>query len=132
MLFRSGRNTAAIVTLDLIETGGTTQVRERIQKELGIPVSHIIICTSHDHSTLSSLMLLTSTPGTLSEIQRVSSHGKSPWSFAIDPTGRWMLVTNESSDSVTEFGVDPATGNLHATSESLAIPKPLTVTFYPD
>jgi 6-phosphogluconolactonase len=69
--------------------------------------------------------------GTLKEIQRVSSQGKMPWSFGIDPTGRWMLVTNEASSSVTVFSVDRATGKLSATGESLSIPKPVTVAFYP-
>jgi 6-phosphogluconolactonase len=68
--------------------------------------------------------------GTLTEIQRISSQGKTPWSFGIDRTGHWMLVTNEASNSVTVFGIDPDTGQLNATNESLSIPKPVTVTFY--
>lgn len=68
--------------------------------------------------------------GTLQEMQRVASQGKTPWSFAIDPTGRWMLVTNEASNSVNVLAVDPVSGKLSATQESLRIPKPLTVTFY--
>jgi 6-phosphogluconolactonase len=68
--------------------------------------------------------------GTLQEIQRLAAQGKTPWSFGIDPTGRWMLVTNEASNSVTVFRVDTSTGKLAATSESLSIPKPVTVAFY--
>ena len=68
--------------------------------------------------------------GTLKEIQRIASHGKTPWSFGIDPTGHWMLVTNEASDSVAVLNIDPATGKLSATNESMSLPKPVTVTFY--
>lgn len=68
--------------------------------------------------------------GTLKEIQRVASQGKTPWSFGIDRTGHWMLVTNEGFSSVTEFSIDSTTGKLNATPESLSIPKPVTVTFY--
>ena len=68
--------------------------------------------------------------GTLKEVQRIASQGKMPWSFGIDPTARWMLVTNEASNSVTVFSVDAKTGRLSATGESLAIPKPVTVAFY--
>jgi 6-phosphogluconolactonase len=68
--------------------------------------------------------------GTLKEIQRISSQGKTPWSFGMDPTGHWMLVTNEVSNSVTVFSIDPATGMLSATNESLSIPNPVTVAFY--
>jgi len=67
--------------------------------------------------------------GTLTEIQRVASQGKTPWSFGIDPTGRWMLVTNEASSAVAEFKIDRATGKLSATGESLSVPKPVTVAF---
>jgi 6-phosphogluconolactonase len=68
--------------------------------------------------------------GSLREMQRISANGKSPWSLAIDPTGRWMVVTNEASNSVSLLGVDPATGLLRATGESVSIPKPVTVAFY--
>jgi neutral ceramidase len=50
MIIDNGRNAAALVTLDLIESGDTMKVRERIAKELGIPVNHIVITASHDHS----------------------------------------------------------------------------------
>jgi hypothetical protein len=50
LIIDNGSNTVALVALDLIETDDTLQVRERIQKELGIPVNHIIITASHSHS----------------------------------------------------------------------------------
>ena len=50
LLLDNGRNSAAIVALDLIETGDTTELRQRISKELGIAAGHILITASHDHS----------------------------------------------------------------------------------
>jgi neutral ceramidase len=50
LLLESGRDIAAIVTLDLIEAGDTSEVRQRIAKELGIPFDHIMISATHDHS----------------------------------------------------------------------------------
>jgi 6-phosphogluconolactonase len=67
--------------------------------------------------------------GTLKEIQRLSSQGNSPWSFGIDPTGRWLLVTNVDSSSVAVFSIDRASGRLSATGETLAVPQALAVTF---
>jgi len=67
--------------------------------------------------------------GMLQEIQRISANGKAPCSFAIDRSGRWMLVANEASNSVNLLGVDPGTGMLRSTNETLAIPKPVTVAF---
>jgi 6-phosphogluconolactonase len=70
--------------------------------------------------------------GTLTEIQRISSQGETPRSYGFDPTGKWMLVTNEGSNSVDVFSVDSETGKLKATGESLSVPKPQTVVFFAD
>jgi 6-phosphogluconolactonase len=68
--------------------------------------------------------------GTLTEIQRIASGGRLPWSFGIDPSGHWMLITNEGSNSVVVLKVDPSTGRLSVTGESATVPKPVTVAFY--
>jgi 6-phosphogluconolactonase len=68
--------------------------------------------------------------GTMREIQRISAGGKTPWSFGLDLTGRWMLITNEASNSVVELKVDPATGKLSPTDQTVTIPKPVNVTFF--
>jgi neutral ceramidase len=68
LVLDNGVNTAAIVALDLVETGDTTPVRQRIQREIGIPVDHIFITASHDHSAPRAGSV---TPGGL-------AHGASP------------------------------------------------------
>src|SRR5580658_5343483 len=72
LLLENGKNSAAIVALDLIETGDTSEVRRRIAKELGIPADHIMIAASHDHS---APRLGDVTPGAL-------AHGGGPESAA--------------------------------------------------
>jgi 6-phosphogluconolactonase len=67
--------------------------------------------------------------GALKEIHRLEVNGKAPWSIGIDPSGRWMLVTNEASNTVIVLGVDRRTGRLSATEESVSIPKPVSLTF---
>ena len=67
--------------------------------------------------------------GALKEIQRISSGGRSPRSFAIDPSGRWMLVGNELTNTVKVFGIDAKTGKLAATEQSIPIPAPAAFTF---
>ena len=68
--------------------------------------------------------------GALSEIQRISPPGKIPWSFGIDPTGRWMLVTDQGSNSVDVLAIDSTTGKLSTTGQSVSIPNPVAVAFY--
>jgi 6-phosphogluconolactonase len=67
--------------------------------------------------------------GAFKEEQRLADPGKTPWSFALDPSGRWMLVANQGSDQVSVLKVDPRTGALTATPESLAAPKPVVLAF---
>ena len=50
LVLDNGSVNAAIVALDLVEMGDTTVLRQRIEKETGIPATHIIIHASHDHN----------------------------------------------------------------------------------
>jgi 6-phosphogluconolactonase len=67
--------------------------------------------------------------GELSLVQRVSSGGELPWSFAIHPSGKWMLITHQRSNRVNVFGIDPASGRLSDTGQSVDSPAPVSVTF---
>lgn len=70
--------------------------------------------------------------GKLTEIQRIASQGKSPRTFGIDPTGRWLLVAHDVSNSVNVFGIDKKTGKLSATGEAVTIPAAAMLVFYPN
>ena len=72
LVLDNGVNTAALVTLDIVETGDTMPLRQRIQSELGIPADHIIITSSHDHS---APRLGTVTPGGLAHGSERSDGG---------------------------------------------------------
>lgn len=45
-----GRSRAAVVALDLVEVGDTTQVRRRIEEEVGIPAHRVMLAPSHAHN----------------------------------------------------------------------------------
>jgi neutral ceramidase len=44
------RHRAAIVSVDLIEVGDMTPLRQRIEREVGVPFNAIMITATHDHS----------------------------------------------------------------------------------
>ena len=67
--------------------------------------------------------------GTLKEIQRQSVGGKSPRGFALDPSGQWLLATNDGTDTVSVLAVDPATGRLAPTALTLAVPGTVSIVF---
>ena len=50
---------------------------------------------------------------------------------AAKPAGRWMLVANEASDTVTVFAVDARSGRLAATRHALSTPHPVQAAFFP-
>jgi 6-phosphogluconolactonase len=52
-----------------------------------------------------------------------------PWDFALDPTGRWLVVANNASNSIAVFAVNRFTGKLEATAETLSTAQPSNVTF---
>jgi len=67
--------------------------------------------------------------GTLRLIEHVSTKGKTPRNFAIDPTGQYLLVANQDSNNIVVFRIDPKSGRLTATAETIAVPSPVCIVF---
>ncbi|MDA1016666.1 MAG: lactonase family protein, partial [Planctomycetota bacterium] len=54
---------------------------------------------------------------------------KTPRNFAIEPTGRYMLVANQSGGNVIVFRIDQSTGKLSPTKSSVKVARPVCVRF---
>ncbi|WP_144139633.1 lactonase family protein [Paraburkholderia sp. BCC1884] len=67
--------------------------------------------------------------GELSPIQRTSSGGEKPWGFAIDSSGKWLLVANQRSGTVNVFSIDPVTGKVADAGQSADIASPTSIAF---
>ncbi|MGX7002560.1 lactonase family protein [Caballeronia sp. KNU42] len=67
--------------------------------------------------------------GHLKLLGRTSTLGKTPREFAIDPTGRWLIVGNQDSDSVYFFRRNPDTGELASDPKRLEIGSPVDFKF---
>ena len=61
--------------------------------------------------------------------QVVSTEGSWPRNFSLDPTGRWLLVANQKSESVVVFARDLLSGRLTATRQRLELRAPACVRF---
>jgi 6-phosphogluconolactonase len=70
-------------------------------------------------------------PGALSLVEHTPTGGKTPRSFAIDPTGRWLVAANQESSTLTVFRRDAASGRLTAAGTRVAAPTPVCVLFRP-
>lgn len=68
--------------------------------------------------------------GELQLIGHQSVLGKAPRNFIIDPTGTFLLVANQDSNSVITFRIDSATGKLVETGLQSEIPTPVCLKFF--
>ncbi len=69
--------------------------------------------------------------GKLTLVGRQSSLGKTPREFAIDPSGKWLIVGNQDSDSMFVFRRDIASGRLEPNPARIRIDKPVDFKFVP-
>lgn len=67
--------------------------------------------------------------GELTLVQRISTGGETPWGFAIHPSGKWLLVAHQRSGKVNVFSIDPASGKVADTGQSVETPTPVSLTF---
>jgi len=61
----------------------------------------------------------------------VSTQGKTPRNFMIDPTGHWLLAANQDASNVVIFKIDAQTGMLTPTGKQLAVPAPVCLKMTP-
>ena len=67
--------------------------------------------------------------GSLTPGGRFDCGGKTPRSFVLDPTERWMLVANQDSNQISVFARNPATGVLAEKGKSFAAAMPMCILF---
>ncbi|HEV2106681.1 MAG TPA: beta-propeller fold lactonase family protein, partial [Thermomicrobiales bacterium] len=60
---------------------------------------------------------------------RVSSGGKEPRNFNIDPSGRWLLAANQNSDTIVPFRRDADSGMIEPAGAMVEVPTPVCVVF---
>lgn len=66
--------------------------------------------------------------GKLDFLQRISTGGKTPRNFALDPSGKWLLAANQNSGDIRVFRVG-GDGRLTATDHSVEVPAPVCLLF---
>jgi 6-phosphogluconolactonase len=67
--------------------------------------------------------------GALTPIARSNCGGKTPRSFTLDPTERWMFVANQDSNWISIFARDPATGKLADDGKNVDALAPMCILF---
>ena len=63
--------------------------------------------------------------GKLVYVAEQSTLGKTPRNFSIDPTGKFLLAANQSSDEIVIFKIDENTGLLSDTGKRINVKRPV-------
>jgi 6-phosphogluconolactonase len=63
----------------------------------------------------------------LEAVGNTSTGGNEPRDFALDESGRWMVVANQNSDTLVSFRVDGKSGALVASGHTLETGNPVSV-----
>src|SRR5438309_759341 len=94
------------------------------------PNGRRLYVSNRGHNSIAAFSVVESTgSGALALEQVVSTEGDWPRNFSLDPSGRWLLVANQRSDSVVVFGRDQDNGRLTPTRQRLALPSPVCLRF---
>ena len=67
--------------------------------------------------------------GMLTYAGRVSTLGKAPRNFVIDPSGKFLLVANQDTNEIIFFKRDPKTGLITPTGNKIQVSKPVCLKF---
>jgi 6-phosphogluconolactonase len=70
-----------------------------------------------------------SSGGRIMPVEYVSTQGKTPRNFSLDPTGDYLFAANENSSTVVLFRVDRGSGRLTPSGTVLDVPSPSCVIF---
>jgi 6-phosphogluconolactonase len=65
----------------------------------------------------------------LKAVGHITGDIKEPRNFNIDPSGKWMLIASQNGDKVGVWELDPKTGLGKETGRTVAVGKPVCVTF---
>ncbi len=95
------------------------------------PSGRTVYVSNRGHNSIAVFSVAEPTgEGALTLEQVVSTDGDWPRNFSLDPTGRWLLVANQRSDTVVVFARDPDNGRLTpAPPRRIAIPSPVCLRF---
>jgi 6-phosphogluconolactonase len=67
--------------------------------------------------------------GMLRYVENTPTGGSTPRNFGISPDGKYLLAANQQTNNVVVFRIDPKSGRLTSTGNTLEVPSPVCVKF---
>ncbi len=93
------------------------------------PNGKFLYGSNRTHDTIAVFSI--AADGSIGLLEHVSTRGKSPRNFAIDPTGGWLLAANQDTNNIVIFKIEAATGHLTPTGQELKVGAPVCIAFVP-
>lgn len=128
-VFTRNQETGALIELQNISTLPEGSSREKMSTaEIFFhPSGKWLYVSNRGHNSIASYAV--GTDGKLALLEIVPLGVDHPRSFAIDPSGNWLIAAGMNSNKIASFKLDPATGRLSATGETMDVPAPACVLF---
>lgn len=89
------------------------------------PDSRFLYASNRGDANNIAIFSIDAATGKLTWKGAVSTQGKTPRNFVIDPTGHWLLTANQNGSNVVIFKINIQTGMLTPTGKQLSIPSPV-------
>ena len=92
------------------------------------PSGKFLYVSNRGHNSI-ALFSIDQSKGTLTLVDHFKTGGRTPRSFALDPTGRNLLAANQRSDDIFVFRLDDETGRLTPTGGRVEMDAPVCLEF---
>ncbi|MDX1927348.1 MAG: lactonase family protein [Pirellulaceae bacterium] len=109
--------------VDVARNGGSTA------ETVVHPSGKFVYVSNRDPYNSIAIFSVDPKSGELKAVGHQSEGIKTPRNFAIEPTGQYMLVANQSGGNVIVFRIDQTTGQLLPTKSSVKVGNPVCVRF---
>jgi 6-phosphogluconolactonase len=119
----SSRQVLSTLPNDVTRKGGSTA------EVVVHPTGKFVYVSNRDPYNSIAIFSIDEVSGDLTAVGHQSLGIKTPRNFAIEPTGKYLLVANQSGGNVIVFRIDPHTGNLSPTESSIQVANPVCIKF---
>jgi 6-phosphogluconolactonase len=92
------------------------------------PSGRFLYGSNRGHNSIARYFLDASR-GTMTYVENVPTQGRTPRSFAIDPSGNFLIAAHEASDNAVVFKINRETGSLKPTGQTVEVGAPVSLRF---
>jgi 6-phosphogluconolactonase len=129
-VFHYDTASAALDPLQVVTTLPEGYLEPNLAAEIGVNAAGSVLYASNRGRDSLALFSIDPQRFFIAPMEHVSSLGKTPRFFTFDPTGQYLIVTNQDSDNLVVFRVHPRTGELRpAEAPITGITKPSCLVF---